>query len=109
MPFGLKNTEATYQRLMNLVFAKQIGKIMEVYMDDIVAKTIGGGDYCKDLRKIFTQIRKFNMHLNREKCAFGVRGGKFLCFLLTSRGIKANLEKCRAILEMRSPSTLKEV
>ena len=52
------------------------------------------------------------MHLNLEKCAFGVRRGKFLKFLrflLTNRGIKANLEKCRAILEMRSPSTLKEV
>ena len=49
------------------------------------------------------------MRLNLEKCVFGVQGGKFLVFLLTSRGIKANPEKCRAILEMRSLSILKEV
>ena len=84
MPFRLKNAGATYQTLMNLVFANQIGKIMEVYVNDMVTKMTGDGGRCKDLREIFTQIRKFNMLLNMEKCAFGVRGGKFLEFLLTS-------------------------
>ena len=72
MSFGLKNAGATYQRLMNKVFADQIGRIMEVYMDDIVAKTIRNEDYCKDLQDIFAKIRKFNMRLNPKKCAFGV-------------------------------------
>ena len=82
---------------------------MEVYVDDMVTKTVGDGDRCKDLREIFAQIRKFNMHLKSEKCAFGVQGGKFLGFLLTNLEIEVNLVKCRAILEMRSPSTLKKV
>ena len=84
MPFGLKNAGATYQRLMNKVFANQIRGIMEVYVDDMVAKTMGDGNHCKDLWEIFFQIRKFNMYLILEKCAFGVRRGKFLGFLLTS-------------------------
>ena len=106
---GLLGCYTTYQRLMNKVFTNQIGRNMEVYMDDVVTKTIGDGDHCKDLQAIFAQIQKFNMRLNMQKCAFGFLGEKFLDFLLTNRGIEANPEKCRAILKMRSLSTLKEV
>nr|XP_025680402.1 uncharacterized protein LOC112782271 [Arachis hypogaea] len=109
MPFGLKNAGATYQRLMNKVFQNQIGRNIEVYVDDMVAKTMIGKSHIDDLTEIFGQIRRYNMRLNPEKCAFGVRGGKFLGFILTSRGIEANPDKCRAILEMKSPTTLKEV
>ena len=49
MPFGLKNAGATYQRLMNKVSVDQIGRIMEVYVDDMVAKTMGDGNHCSDL------------------------------------------------------------
>ena len=78
-------------------------------MDDIVTKIMGDGDHYKDLQEIFAQIRKFNMRLNPKQFAFGIRRGKFLRFLLTIQGMEANLEKCRAILEMRSLSTLKEL
>ena len=72
MPIGLKNDAATYQRLMNKVFTYQIGRIMEVYTHAMVAKTMREGDHYRDIWKIFKQIKKFNMHLNLEKCAFGV-------------------------------------
>ena len=58
---------------MNKVFTNQIGRIMEVYMDDRVTKTIGEGDHYSDLQEIFSHIRKFNMSLNPEKCMFGVQ------------------------------------
>ncbi|XP_025611902.1 uncharacterized protein [Arachis hypogaea] len=109
MPFGLKNAGATYQRLMDRMFAKQIGRNIEVYVDDMVAKTKVGDNHINDLKEIFGQIRKYNMRLNPEKCAFAVQGGKFLGFLLTRRGIEANPDKCRAVLEMANPKTIKEV
>ncbi|XP_052118863.1 uncharacterized protein LOC110272923 [Arachis duranensis] len=109
MPFGLKNAGATYQRLMNRVFEQQIGRNIEVYVDDMVAKTKTGKSHIADLTEIFGQIRAYNMRLNPEKCAFGVRGGKFLGFILTSRGMEANPEKCKAVLDMNSPTTIKEV
>ncbi|XP_057745745.1 uncharacterized protein LOC130963660 [Arachis stenosperma] len=96
MPFGLKNAGATYQRLMNRVFEQQIGRNIEVYVDDMVAKTKVGHSHIDDLGEIFGQIRAYNMRLNPEKCAFGVSGGKFLGFMLTSRRIEANPEKCQA-------------
>ena len=105
----MKNVEATYQRLINKVFGSQIRKVMEVYIDDMVTKTSKNGNHCKDLQVIFMQVRMYSMHLNLEKHAFRVRGGKFLGFLLTSRGIEANPDKCRVIFEMKSSSTKKEV
>ncbi|XP_025647999.1 uncharacterized protein [Arachis hypogaea] len=74
MPFGLKNAGATYQRLMDKVFAKQIGRNIEVYVDDMVAKTKIGHNHISDLTEIFGQIRQYNMRLNPEKCAFAVQG-----------------------------------
>ncbi|XP_072064426.1 uncharacterized protein [Arachis hypogaea] len=93
--------------LANIVM--QIGRNVEVYVDDMVVKTKVGHPHIEDLEEIFTQVRKYNMRLNPEKCAFGVQGGKFLGFILTSRGIEANPEKCQAILDMHSPKTIKEV
>jgi len=65
--------------------------------------------HVKDLEEVFARIRKYNICLNPEKCVFGVRRGKFLGFMLTNRGIEANLDKCEAIMKMRSPTNLKEV
>ncbi|XP_025692740.1 uncharacterized protein [Arachis hypogaea] len=109
MPFGLKNAGATYQRLMDKMFRNQIGRNIEVYVDDMVAKTSQGNSHCDDLTEVFGQIRAYNMRLNPEKCTFGIQGGKFLGFMLTSKGIEANPEKCAAILDMTSPKTVKEV
>ncbi|XP_014493154.1 uncharacterized protein LOC106755497 [Vigna radiata var. radiata] len=109
MPFGLKNAGATYQRLMDKVFQNQIGKCMEVYVDDMVVRSRSVEEHLRDLEEVLNQVRKFGMRLNPLKCTFGVAAGKFLGFMLTTHGIEANPEKCRAILEMRSPSNLKEV
>ena len=68
----------------------------------MVAKTSEKQDYCSDLTEIFAQLQQHNMRLNPDKCAFGVQVGKFLGFMLTSRGIEA-------ILTMRSPTSLREV
>nr|KYP39822.1 Transposon Ty3-I Gag-Pol polyprotein [Cajanus cajan] len=82
---------------------------MEVYVDDMVVKTTSSEGHAADLAEVFNQIKKHNMRLNPEKCVFGVQGGKFLGFMITSRGIKANPEKCKAIIQMQSPQTVKDV
>jgi len=107
--FGLKNARATYQRLMDKIFKDQLGRNLEVYMDDIVVKSASTITHAKDLEEIFAKIQKHNMRLNLEKCVFGVQGGKLLGFMITSRGIQPNLEKFMTIIEMRSPNNLKEV
>jgi len=107
--FGLKNFRATYQRLMDKVFKGLIGRCIEVYVDDIVVKSDSCDQHIKDLEEVFEALRWKNMRLNPEKCTFDVEGGKFFGFMLTHRGIKANLDKCRTIVEMQSPQNIKEV
>ena len=108
MPFGLKKAEATYQRLVNKMFSKQIERNMEMYMDDMLVKSKEELAHLDDLRETFTTLRQYQMKLNPSKCAFGVASGKFLGFMVSQRGIEANLEKVWAILDMTSPKTIKE-
>jgi hypothetical protein len=109
MPFGLKNAGATYQRLMDRIFQDQKGKIVEVYVDDLLVKTPRGGNHVTDLQAVFDQLRLYNVRLNPDKCMFGVRAGKFLGFMLTQRGIEANPDKCEAIMNMATPVKKKDI
>ena len=109
MPFGLKNAGAMYQRLVNQMFKKQIGRNVKVYVDDMLIKSRKEEDHLDDLRETFNTLRQYHMKLNPSKCAFGVSSRKFLGFIVSQRGIEANPEKVRAILEMCSPKTTKKV
>ncbi|KAL5852015.1 hypothetical protein ACOSQ3_007133 [Xanthoceras sorbifolium] len=108
MPFGLKNAGATYQRLVNQMFAKQIGRTMEVYVNDMLTKSLTAEEHTHNLRETFEILRQYEMKLNPKKCVFGVASGKFLGFLVHQRGTKANPEKINALNKMRPPITLKE-
>ncbi|XP_075521548.1 uncharacterized protein LOC142554756 [Primulina tabacum] len=95
MPFGLKNAGATYQRLMNLVFQKQIGLNIEVYVDDILIKTREVSHFIDDLAETFTTLKQYGIKLNPGKCVF--------------RGIEVNPEKIKAIMDMPSPQSVRDV
>ena len=91
------------------MFKKQIRRNMEVYIDDMLVKSKEEEDHLDDLKEMFNTFRQYSMKLNPSKCAFGVFSGKFLGFMVSQRGIEANPEKVKAILEMSSPKTIKEV
>ena len=93
MPFGLKNAGETYQRLMNKMFAQQIGRNVQVYVDDMLVKSQREEDHLEDLKETFDTLRSHKMKLNLGKCTFGVTVGKFLGFIVSLRGIEANLDK----------------
>ena len=83
MPFRLKNTGATYQRLVNKMFSKQIHRNMEVYVDDMLVKSKEELTHLDDLKETFATLRQYQMKLNPSKCAFGVTFGKFLGFMVS--------------------------
>ena len=91
------------------MFNKQIGKNMEVYVDDMLVKSKEELAHLDDLRETFTILKQYQMKLNPSKCVFGVASGKFLGFMVSQRGIEANPEKVQAIINMVSPRTVKEV
>ena len=109
MSFGLKNAGATYQRLVNHMFHPQIGRNVEVYIDDMLVKSQDEGKQLDDLQETFDTLRQYNMRLNPSKCAFRVSSGKFLGFMVSHRGIEANPDKIQAILNMEPPRNIKEV
>ena len=100
MPFGLKNAGATYRRLVNMMFKEQIGKKIEVYVDDMLVKSKAASDHVAYLTDTFKILRAYCIKFNPLKCAFGVASGKFLGFKVNQRGIEANPKKIRALIDM---------
>ena len=90
IPFGLKNVGSTYQRMITRMFEPQLGKNIEVYIDDMVVKSKMVSEHVGDLGDIFEILRKHKLRLNASKCSFGVRSDKFLGYIVTHRGIAVN-------------------
>jgi hypothetical protein len=109
MPYGLKNALPTFVRAMSKTFRDLVRNKVEVYVDDIMVKTKRGSTLVGDLTLVFDRLRATHTKLNLDKCVFGVSAGKLLGFLVSYRGIKANLEKIKAIEAMRPPARIKDV
>jgi hypothetical protein len=109
MPFGLKNAGATYQRAMVTLFHDMMHREVEVYVDDILAKSKKEEDHVQVLRRLFERLQKYQLKLNLAKCSFGVKTGKLLGFIVSDRGIEVDPDKAKAIQEMPAPKIEKEV
>ena len=104
MPFCLKNSWATYQRMVTKIFGPLIGKSMEVYINDMLIKSKERPDHTKHLQETFELLRRHNMKLNPLKCAFGVSLGKFIGFMVMQRGIEANPIQLKDIMDSQTPT-----
>jgi hypothetical protein len=109
MPFGLKNAGATYQRMMQNCLGSQIGRNIQVYIDDMVITTRKEESLISDLQETFDHLNRYKLKLNPTKCSFGVSVGQLLGFLVSARGIEANTEKIQAIIMMGKPAKLHDV
>ncbi|GAU48966.1 hypothetical protein TSUD_188130 [Trifolium subterraneum] len=109
MPFGLTNAVATYQRGMTTLFQDMMHKEIEVYVDDMIVKSGTEEELVEYLLKMFQRLRKYRLRLNPNKCAFGIRFGKLLGFIVSQKGIEVDPDKVRAIREMPAPQIEKQV
>ncbi|XP_065627776.1 uncharacterized protein LOC136066811 [Quercus suber] len=109
MPFGLKNAGSTYQRMMTKMFEPQLGRNIEIYIDDMVVKSKVVAEHVTDLNHTFEILRRHKLRLNTSKCSFGVSSGKFLGYMVTHRGIEVNPDQIRAIANSQPPRNPKEV
>src|SRR3954469_4505211 len=87
----------------------QIGKNVQVYIDDVIVKTTKSSTLVDDLRETFDNLRRYRLKMNPLKCTFGVPAGKLLGFLVSSRGIEANPDKISAIENMSLLKCLNDV
>ena len=107
--FGLKNASSTYQRMITRMFEPQLGKNIEIYVDDMVVKSKVVSEHLGDFGDIFDVLRRHKLRLNDFKCSFGVELGKFLGYMVTHRGIEVNPNQIKAINDLKPPRNAKEV
>jgi hypothetical protein len=109
MTFRLKNVGTTYQRAMNCIFHELIGKIVEIYIDDVVFKSKSYEEHLAYLRRMLECTRKHGLKMNPNKCAFEVSAGQFLGFLIHERGIEVGQKSICAIDNIKAPTNKKEL
>ena len=85
------------------MFEPQLGKSIEVYIDDMVVKSKVVSEHVRDLGNIFEILRKHRLRLNASKCLFGIGSGKFLGYMVTHRGINVNPDQIKAINSLQPP------
>ena len=91
------------------MFESQLGKNIEIYIDDMMVKSKVVLEHLGDLGTIFEILRKYKLRLNASKCSFGVGLGKFLGYMVTHKGIEVNPDQIKAINNLQSPWNPKEV
>ena len=109
MPFGLKNVGATYQRAKMAIFHDMMHQELEDYVNAIVVKSKKREEHFYVLKKVFERCRAFKLRMNLLKCAFEVSTGKFLDFLVHSRGLEVDPTKATAIATIKPPVMVKEL
>jgi hypothetical protein len=109
MPKGLKNAGCTFSIMIAIVLHPQLRRNILAYVDDIVVKSVQRKDHISDLAETFANMRAVNLKLNPEKCVFGIHKGKILGCLVSTKGIEANPDKIRALVEMQDPVSVKDV
>jgi hypothetical protein len=109
MTFGVKNAGVTYERAMNLIFYDLLGVLMEVYIDDVVVKSVRIEDHMTDLKLSLERMKKYGLRMNPLKCAFGVTSGKFLGFVVHEHGIQIDPKKIESISKIGEPVCKKDV
>jgi len=92
-----------------VLFHNMMHKEIEVYVDDMIAKSRTEEEHLVNLWKLFGRLRKYRLRLNPTKCTFGLKSRKLLSFVVSQKGIEVDLDKVNAILKMPEPRTEKQV
>ena len=109
MPMGLKNSPATFQRVMDDVLKGLQNSICLVYMDDIIVYSTSLQEHIVNLRKVFQRLRESNFKIQMDKSEFLKRETAFLGHIISADGVKPNPDKIAAIEKYPIPKTPKEI
>ena len=109
MPFGLMNTGATFQRDMDIGFAKEIHEFLVVYQDDITVYSKSDNEHLNHQRRVFIKCRKFGISLNPKKTLFVIEEGKLLGHIISKDGIRIDPTRIEVILTITHPRNIKEL
>jgi len=109
MPFGLRNAPSVFQRFVQDIFSADIGKFLQVYLDDIIIYTNNLEDHIKQVKHTLKKLIKNNLYAKIEKCDFHVQKTKFLGFSVSAEGLLMEYDKLKSISEWPTPKSLKDL
>ncbi|KAL7871425.1 hypothetical protein SRHO_G00064080 [Serrasalmus rhombeus] len=109
LPFGLCNSPATFQRLMNTVLAGLVYRCCAVYLDDVVIASPTFEQHLLDLRQVFSRLESAGLSLKLGKCQFCLDELKFLGYRVTPQGILPDTDKVRAVTAFPVPTDVRQV
>lgn len=109
MPFGLTNAPATWQRLIDQVLGVDLEEYVLVYLDDIIIISPDFETHLDVLEKVFDRLTRAGLTVSREKCKFCMPSLRYLGYFVDSRGLRVDIDKVKAILDIPPPQNPKEV
>lgn len=109
MPFGLCNAPATFQRVMNEIFNDDLGKFVEVFIDDIIIRSNNEKEHYDHLLKVYKKLKAYNIKLNENKCEFFVQKIKILGHIINNGKVEIDPERIKSIKKIEAPITFKQL
>lgn len=109
IPFGLKNSPNTFQRLMNTVLSGLQGLQCFVYLDDIVIYASSISEHSIKLKAVFDRLKNNNLLLQLDKCEFMRQEVVYLGHVISEKGVSPNPEKTKAISTYPTPKNVKQI
>lgn len=109
MPFGLTNSPATFQRLIDKIITPDMAPHVYAYLDDIIIITETFEDHLKWLKIVIDKLNEAGLTINEEKSFFGRQSVKYLGFVINNNGLQVDPDKIAPIIEYPAPRTLKQV
>src|SRR6266498_260591 len=109
MPFGLCNTPATFQRLINQILRKYLEKFILIYLDDIIIYSKTFEEHKKHVRLVFEALRAAFLIIKPKKCKFAQKELRFLGHIISTEGIRMDPDKIAKMVTLASPTNLKEL
>ncbi|GFU11589.1 retrovirus-related Pol polyprotein from transposon opus [Trichonephila clavipes] len=109
MPFSLSGAAPNFQKTIDIILKPVIGKLVNVYMDDVIISSPSFTQHVEHLEEVFRLLHEAGLTLNKDKCKFGCEELKYLGLIINKEGIKTDESKVQAIIEMKPPRNSKEV
>jgi hypothetical protein len=107
MPFGLTNAPATFQSLMNLIFASLLRRGVLVFMDDILVYSKTIEKHVELLKQVFQILHDHQFYIKRSKCSFAQPSVEYLGHVVSADGVSTEPSKVKAVLQWARPVNLK--